>query len=305
MLAVSRSASVSRLYAGLLVIGFSAGFYLPSGVTLLTQIVNKELWGKAMAFHQLAPNLALITAPLLVESLLKLGGWRDIFCILGISSILSGVSFQLFTRGGGQKGEPPNPKAIQKVLGNPSFWILAAVFSLSNGASLGVYSMLPLFLVNEKGMARELANTIIGFSRVSAAVFLFFSGLIIDQIGHKRAMVLFFAITGILTLMLGVLNGRFITPTLIIFQATSAACFTPAGLAAVSLISPRHLRSLAVSLLGLIAFFFGGGLIPSSIGHLADAFSFSLGFSLTGMLVLIIVPLLFYVTLNSDLHEEK
>ena len=165
--------------------------------------------------------------------------------------------------------------------------------------------MLPLFLVNEKGMARELANIIIGFSRVSAAVFLLFSGSIIDRIGYKRAMVLFLAITGIFTLMLGVLNGRFITPTLIIFQATSAACFTPAGLAAVSLIFPLHLRSLAVSLLGLIAFFFGGGLMPSSIGYLADAFSFSLGFSFTGMLVLTILPLLFYVTLNSHFHEKN
>lgn len=295
MLGMSRSASVPRMHAGLLLIGISAGLYLPSGIAMLTDLVSKEHWGKAMAIHELAPTLGLITAPLLVEYLLKLVSWHGIFGILGVSSILMGVLFLLFGRGGSQKGEPPNPKAIQKILVNSSFWIMTAVFVFSIGASLGLYTMLPLFLVNEMGFDRKLANTIIGFSRLSGVIIIFFSGLITDRIGHKQAMIFFLAIAGMLTLMLGIFHGSITTPTLIILQATSLVCFFPPALAMVSLIFPSYLRSLSFSLLVFIGFFFGAGIIPPAIGYLADAFSFSFGFSFIGILILTILPLLFYL----------
>lgn len=300
MLATSRSASIPSMHAGLLLIGISTGFYLPSGIAILTELVSKEHWGKALAINELAPTLVLITAPLLVEPLLELVSWRDILGIVGFSSILFGGLFSLFGRGGRQRGEPLNPKALGEILGNLSFWIMAVVLTLSIGASLGVYVMLPLFLVNEMGVERQFANTIVGFSRTFAVVILFFSGLITDRIGHKKAMVLLLAIMGTLTFMLGTLRGPFATPTLIVLQATSAPCFFVAAFSMVSFIFPPDLRSLAVSLLVLIGFLFGAGVVPPGIGYLAEALSFSFGFSLLGILVLATLPLLY--CLRADSH---
>ena len=76
MLVLSQARTTSGIYFSLIVIGLSAGFYLPSGIVILTDLVSREHWGKAIAFHELAPNLGFITAPLLVEALLGLASWR-------------------------------------------------------------------------------------------------------------------------------------------------------------------------------------------------------------------------------------
>ncbi len=289
--------------AGLLLVGAAGGLYLPSGIAMLAEMISKKHWGKAMAIHEVAPNLGLFTAPLFAEFLLRWVGWRDVLGLLGVSSIVMGVLFLLLVRGGSQKGEPPHPKAMEKVLGKPSFWIMAAVFVLLLGAEMGVYTMLPLFLVDELRFGRELANTLIGLTRGFIVVIVFFSGVIADRIGHQKAMVLFLAMTGALTLMLGVLHGPFATTALMFLQAAFLACVFPAALAVVSLIFPSDLQGLAVSFLVLIGFLLGGGAIPPGIGYLADASSFSFGFALMGILILTFQPVLLYLRPGSHLDE--
>jgi len=39
-------------------------------------------------------------------------------------------------------------------------------FTLGIGGTLGVYSMIPLYLVSERGMERTWVNTLFGLSRV-------------------------------------------------------------------------------------------------------------------------------------------
>ena len=73
---------------------------------------------------------------------------------------------------------------------------MALILMLSIGAGIGIYTMLPLFLVHDIGFERGLANTILGLSRISGAGVVFFAGLIIDRIGHRRSMTLFLAIMG-------------------------------------------------------------------------------------------------------------
>jgi MFS transporter, NNP family, nitrate/nitrite transporter len=65
MIALSQTASITGMYLSLIIAGLSAGFYLPSGIAIVTDLVSREHWGKAMAFHELAPNLGFVTAPLL------------------------------------------------------------------------------------------------------------------------------------------------------------------------------------------------------------------------------------------------
>jgi MFS family permease len=85
---------------------------------------------------------------------------------------------------------------------------------------------------------------------------------------------------------------------LIILQATSLPCFFPAALATISQVFPSELRGLGVALIGLVAIFFGVGAIPPAIGYLAEVSSFSLGFSLLGVFLLAMLPLV--ITLPAD-----
>ncbi len=303
ILVVSRSASVNGMHAALVLVGIFAGFYLPSGIATLTGLVNKEDWGKALAIHELAPNLGFVTAPLLSEALLKFFSWRESLAMLGSLSILMGVLFFFFGQGGKDRGEPPRFQSMHTILRSPSFWIMTTLFTVSIGSSIGVYTMMPLFLVNERGMDRGWANALIGLSRTFGIVVLFISGLIIDRAGPKQAMAIFLTATGVFTLLLGLIRGSVTIPALVFFQAAATACLFPVGFTIISLVFPPHLRSGAVSLIMLIGFLLGGGAIPSGIGHWAEAFSFSSGFSLLGLFFLAMLILFLQTAARLHLSE--
>ncbi|MCG6907156.1 MAG: MFS transporter, partial [Desulfobacteraceae bacterium] len=71
--------SLAAIRVGLVLTGFAAGLYLPSGVATLTTLIHPRDWGKAISVHELAPNLAFATAPLVAELLLAFFNWRTAF----------------------------------------------------------------------------------------------------------------------------------------------------------------------------------------------------------------------------------
>ncbi|OGP90918.1 MAG: hypothetical protein A2157_04950 [Deltaproteobacteria bacterium RBG_16_47_11] len=295
MLSLSQTASILGMYLLLIIVGLSAGFYLPSGIAILTDLVSREHWGKAMAFHELAPNLGFVTAPLLAEALLRLFSWRIALAVMGSWSILMGLIFLLFGPGGSHQGEAPRLNAMRSILTLPFFWMMTAFFIMSIGASFGTYSMMPLFLVSERGMSREWANTLVSLSRATGFLTLFLAGWIIDRTERKHAMILFLTLTGIFILLIGMIRNPRLTPLLVVLQASSAVCTFPAGFTLVSAMFPQSFRTLAVSLVIMVGYLFGGGAFPLGIGYIAERFSFSWSFSLLGLLTLSIIPLLLLV----------
>jgi NNP family nitrate/nitrite transporter-like MFS transporter len=303
LISISRSASIGAIHTGLVFIGFFAGLYLPSAIATLTERVSKQHWGKAMAIHELAPNMAFITAPLLAEFLLKFFPWRDSLKVLGGCAMGMPFFFLLFGKGSRKRGEPPRFQLFREVLANPSCWIMALYFMIAIGSSMGVYAVMPLFLVSEMGMDRPWANTLIGLSRSFGIILLFISGVLIDRIGPIRALTAFLITTGLFTLLLGVVPGATPVSVLVFFQAAFVGCLFPTGFTIVSLIFPERLRGVAVSLVIFMGFLFGGGIIPSALGYWAEAFSFSSGFALLGIASLILLP--FFRRLTSRLNLSK
>ena len=288
---ISVSSSLGLMRGGLVLAGIFAGFYMPSAIATLTGVASREHWGKALAVHELGPNLGFITVPLLAEALLKFFSWRESLAAIGAVSMGAGVLFLFFGKGGKHKGESPRLQSMRGIVKSPSYWVMISLFTVSIGSSVGIYSMIPLFLVNEMGMDRPWANALIGFSRVFGIVVLFLSGWITNRFGPKNAMTFFLLTTSVFTLLLGALRGPGLTPVLMFVQAASVACLFPVGFTVLSLLFPLQLRGVAVSLVMLVAFSLGGGLIPSAIGHWAEAFSFSSAFILFGALSLALLPL--------------
>ncbi|UCD32035.1 MAG: MFS transporter, partial [Desulfobacterales bacterium] len=274
LMSVSKSLFAMRMC--LFLLGISAGIYLPSGITTITSLVNPKQWGKAVAIHELAPNLSFLLTPLLVEILLYWFVWSNIFLLVGIGSIVVGFSFAHFGKGGNFLGEAPNFSSIRPILNVPAFWILIFLFSLAIASTLGVYNMLPLYLVTEHGVSREWANSLVSMSRILTLGMALLAGWATDKFGPKPIMVGVFLITGILTLLLGIVSTHWIG-TVVILQPLLAVCFYPAGFAALSLISTPENRNVAISLTIPIAFVIGGGAVPAFIGIMADNSFFAWG----------------------------
>ena len=283
--AVSFSKSLIAVRCCVFLLGISAGTYLPSGITTVTSLVNPKHWGKAVAIHELAPNLSFILTPLLVEIFLRWFFWRHILLLIGLGSVMVGIAFARYGKGGDFLGEKPNLSAIKTIIKTPNFWILIFLFSLAITSTLGIYNMLPLYLVAEHGVSQEWANTLVGISRISTLGMAFLAGLATDRLGPKTIMLCVFFVTGILTVLLGIVSTYWVI-IVVFFQPVLAVCFYPAGFSALSSISTPENRNVAISLTIPIAFVLGGGAVPALIGIMADLGYFSWGISLSGILIM-------------------
>jgi len=282
---VSMSQSFFSLRVSLLILGLATGFYLTSGIATLTSLVPAKHWGKALAIHELAPNLGFVAAPLISEVLLHWFSWRGVLGVIGVSSALCGCVFWRFGQGGTFHGQIPNLASYRTLFRRSSLWIMVILFGLGMGGSFGIYTMLPLYLTAEQGMDRPFANTLIGLSRVSGLVTSLMAGWATDRLGPRRTMVFVFFFTGLTTMLMGLASGAWLI-LLVFVQPMLAVCFFPAGFAALSLLGSAQVRSLAVSLAVPMGFLFAGAALPIGIGILGDAGHFGLGIGGTGALIL-------------------
>ncbi|HYB22030.1 MAG TPA: MFS transporter, partial [Thermodesulfobacteriota bacterium] len=134
LLAISSSSSLNLMRAGLVLVGLFAGFYIPSGIATLTSLARQEHWGRALAIHELGPNLGFITVPLLAEGLLKFLSWRQALALIGVACILMGLFFLFFGKGGTHKGEPPRLQMMRKIVKSPYYWVMISLFTVSIGS---------------------------------------------------------------------------------------------------------------------------------------------------------------------------
>ena len=285
LLAVSLSTNLLSIRIALLFLGVASGIYLPSGIAIITSLASSRHWGKALAIHELAPNLGLVGAPLIAEALFLWVPWRGVLCILGIACFVAGLAFARFGRGGDFPGKVPSFQSLKILLGERSIWIIIALFSLGVGASMGIYAMLPLYLIVERGMEQGWANTLIALSRIPGVGMAFLSGWAADRLGAKRTLAGILLLNGLMTIWLGMMPSTWII--LIVFlQPMVAGSFFPAGFAALVLASPEKVRDTAVSFTIPFAFLVGGGAIPIWIGIMGDAGMFSIGITTVGGMVL-------------------
>jgi len=294
LVGLSLTSSLWTMRLWLVLVGTGAGLYLPAGVATITHLVKDAHWGKALAFHELAPNLAFITAPFLADAFLASISWRGVLAAVGGVAMLLGGCFALSGHGGSRQGEAPRLQTVAGLLRDPAVWAMMLIFAAGVGSSLGLYSMLPLFLVTESGMTLRAANSLTGLSRVACLAVAFFSGWLTDRMGHRHALTVALTTTASLNLCLGLFAGPVLTPIFVFLQGAAAVMFFPAAFAAVSRLVPGQMRNLGVALTTAVGVFLGGGGVPALVGYLAEAASFSTAFTVVGALA-IFSPLLLRV----------
>jgi NNP family nitrate/nitrite transporter-like MFS transporter len=285
LLVIAASGSLWTIRGSLVLLGLAAGLYLPSGIASLTDFVGRQHWGKAIAIHELAPNLSFVVAPLFAEVALIWFPWRGALVLLGIAVVLITLLFASRSRVGNFAGEAPNFRSLRALAREPSFWLMVLLFSLGISSTLGIYTMLPLYLVSEHGFERDSANSVVAFSRLIGMAMALVGGWVTDRFGPQRTLGIVFLFTGGFTLLLGLASTRWV-PAVVFLQPMVAVCFFPAGFAALGMVVPPNARNIAVSFTTPMAFMIGGGAVPTLIGAIGDLRSFALGFALVGGLIL-------------------
>jgi NNP family nitrate/nitrite transporter-like MFS transporter len=290
------------IQATMLILGMAAGLNLPSIVATITALVSRQDWGKALAVQQMGPPSSLVLGPLLAVAFLSRFSWEVPLAFLGVCSIVVGIAFIRYGRFGDFPGEAPTPSLVKVVVAHKSFWIMVILFALAMGGQVGVYTMLPLYLVGERGMDGQSANTLVGVSQVTGLVMTFLAGWITDRIGEKRAIALFLFASGIATVFLGVLSGTWLK-VIVFLQPALIVCYFPAGFAALSRIVQPSMRSLAAGWAAPTAFILGGGILPTLLGYIGQVHTFGLGIALAGVAIILGSALVPFLTLLEKLEE--
>jgi NNP family nitrate/nitrite transporter-like MFS transporter len=158
------------------------------------------------------------------------------------------------------------------------------LFGLGVSATVGVYAMLPLYLVTERRLNPSWANTVVAFSRVHGPILGLLGGWASDKLGAKQTIIISMWFTGVVTLLLGWVPDNWLS-VVVLFQPLLAVWFFPAAFAAIAAITPPNARNLAVAFSVPVGFVIGGGAIPTFIGAMGDAGSFATGLVVTGALI--------------------
>lgn len=281
----------------LMVVGFAGSIHLPSAIATITAEIQKSDWGKGLSVHQCAPPLSFVSAPLLAALLLRWFSWREILLIWGGISLVSALLYTIFGRGGEFPGRVVSVSYVKTVCTTLSFWIMLVLFAMAMCGNAGIFAMLPLYFVAERGYDLTLANTLIGVAQLSGVVMLFFAGWLTDKIGQKKMMASSLLVAALLTVLLSCTKGWLLLAVLFLQPAVLTAFF-PAGFAALSRIAEPSMRSVVNALGPPMAFLIGGGMMPAIIGYMAENFSFSAGIFFAGCFIFLGPVLVFFIRLG-------
>jgi MFS family permease len=264
-------------------LGIATGTYIPSILPIITETYESRHWGKAIGIHDSAASLSIFSIPILVALGLHFLSWRTLLLVLGAASLLLLIYFWKVSiepkHETSQQGSP-----VADLFKRRPVWIIGLLWIFAAGSSLGVYSILPLYLIKERGIDFHFANTLFGISRVGGVFVSIFIGFLIDRFGYRFMLILCLVTTGLSTIGLALSSTLPMILVTLILQATFSVGFFPAGLAALSNLTPLSGRSMAIGVAVSIGMIFGNGGVPVLLGLIADHFSFQVGILWLGIL---------------------
>jgi MFS family permease len=267
-------------------IGIGTGIYLPSSVPLITATFEPKNWGKALAIHGSAASVSLFAVPLIAAVMLRFFPWNAPFLLLGAGAVVAVVFFWNLTPN-------PRPRAVERLrlshfLRRRDFWTMTLLFILVSSCALGMYSIIPLFLVTEKGIPLEKANTFFGISRIGGAFFTLVAGVIADRYGTKSILQFIILATGISTIGIALAQPFWLLFAFMVTQATIMPGFFSIGLTTISkLAATDQDRSAFTGFTVAIGSCFGVGLTPIFLGKTADIWNFQIGILVLGCLTVL------------------
>ena len=265
-----------------LCIGLGAGIYLPSAIPLITAVFERKNWGKAIAFQETAASFSILSIPLLTAIALRFLNWRSLFLVLSAACLFVCTFFCIFS---------PDPRLrkekgvrFSRVLRRRSFRIMATLWVFVASCGLGLYNVIPLFLVKENGMNLETANTIFGFSRIGGFIVAILAGFLVDRYGAKKILILVILATGLSTMSVALAHTIPFLVAMLFLQATIYPAFFPVALVAISKLTDLNERSIFTGTTIAIGVIVGLGLTPVILGAVADVWSFKVGIFSLGVL---------------------
>ncbi len=271
-------------------IGFCTGTYNPAILPIITETYEPRHWGKVIGIHDSGASLAVFAMPLLIAFGVRFLPWRHILLILGMVGLLLPLIFWKVAV------EPEHDRARYQVryvdlLRRRSLWVLGGIWMFVSASCNGIFSILPLYLIKERGIEFDQANALISASRAANVLVSVAAGFLADRYGPRKMIILSLLGTGLSTIFLSLASTPAVLLAALVVQATISNVFFPSALAAISMLSLLPERSMATAFILFFGVTFGNGLSPLLLGLTADHFSFEAGILTLGIMTTLITLL--------------
>lgn len=277
--------SLPAFLAASLFTGLASGLYLPAAMVTIAELSPAAWLTRGMSIHELAPNFGFVLAPLITSLFGILTGWRLGLQALGVLIILWNLVYLKRGCNAKRKQPPVSLQVVRYFFTSPLFWRITIMLSFASSATMGIYSMLPLLLVNEHGMSVDRANSLVAISRIASIIMPLVGGWLGDRFGNGRVMAGVLLLAGLLTVPLGICSGGVLL-VFIFVQPLISVSFFPSCFARYARLGEGRFRGMGISLGTPIGFLMGAGCMPVLIGTVGDYAGLKAGFTVAGVLII-------------------
>ncbi len=264
-------------------IGVFTGTYIPGILPIITETYKPRYWGRAIGLHDSAASFSIFTIPILMAYGLQFLSYKMLLLLLGILALIFPLFFWKVSIEPKKEG-PQKGQVYVDLFKKRTVWIMILLWILSSGSSMGVFSILPLYLIKERGIEFELANTLLGISRAGGMAVPILIGFLVDRYGYRAILLTSLLLTGLSTVGLAMANNLRIIFIFLVLQAFLSLGFFPVALATISKLASLSNRSMMLGVIMSVGVGFGLGLIPFLLGWTADHFNFRVGILCLGIL---------------------
>ena len=291
-LLVGLSQTYTMMLGSLALMGVLGGGYHPTSPPLISASVEPKNRGRALGIHLIGGSSSFFLAPLIAAAIAVTLGWRAPFIILAVPTIAFGIIFYVLLGRLAEKNKdkhrsissPDHPTIQQRPHRLVPFIILA---TFTAAVLISTISFIPLFLVDNFGVAKEAAAAFIAIIYFAGLLASPLGGYLSDRFGKVSVLLAASFIAGPVIYMLNLVPFGFGIGVILFMIGATLYIPQPASESyIIGQVSHRRRSSiLGIYFSGALL---GGGAIIPLLGYSIDHLGFSASFTIVGVALVIV-----------------
>lgn len=291
-LLVGLSQTYTVMFGSLALMGVLGGGYHPASPPLISASVEPKNRGRALGIHLIGGSSSFFLAPLIAAAIAAALGWRAPFIILAAPAIAFGIIFYILLgrlaekrKGKHRSISPPDHPATQQRPYHLVPFIILATFTAA--VLISTVSFIPLFLVDNFGVAKEAAAAFIAIIYFAGLLASPLGGYLSDRFGRVSVLLTASFVAGPVVYMLNIMPFGFGIGVVLFMIGTTLYIPQPASEAyIIGQVSHRRRSSiLGIYFSGSLV---GAGAITPLLGYFIDHVGFSTSFTITGVALVVV-----------------
>lgn len=291
-LLVGLSQTYTMMLGFLALMGVLGGGYHPASPPLISASVEPKNRGRALGIHLIGGSSSFFLAPLIAAAIAVALGWRAPFIILAVPTIAFGIIFYVLLgrlaekrKGNHRSISSPDHPAIQQRPHRLVPFIILATFTAA--VLISTVSFIPLFLVDNFGVAKEAAAAFIAIIYFAGLLASPLGGYLSDRFGRVSVLLAASFIAGPVIYMLNIMPFGFGIGLILFMIGTTLYIPQPASEAYI-IGQVSHRRRSSILGIYFSGSLMGAGAITPLLGYFIDHVGFFTSFTMAAVALVVV-----------------